>query len=63
MKGIFPYNKKSIEMLIHSIKANRACKNERKDLNLCRSNILGKLVEPTYCEEKAFKLIDCFQRV
>ena len=50
-------------MLIHSIKANRACRSERKELNLCRSNILGKLVEPQFCEDKAVNVIDCFQKV
>jgi hypothetical protein len=50
-------------MLIHSIKANRVCKIERKELNLCRSNILGKLVEPQFCEDKAISVIDCFQSV
>merc|ERR1711874_180273 len=53
----------NIEMLIHSIKANRVCKNLRKELNLCRSTILGKLVEPEHCQDKAIDLIDCFQKV
>lgn len=50
-------------MLIHSIKANAVCKNQRKEFNLCRSTILGKLVEPHQCELQSTKLIDCFQTV
>ena len=52
-----------LEMVIHSARANRLCKELRKDFNLCRATILGKLVEPQYCEDKASKLIDCFQEV
>ncbi len=50
-------------MIIHSARANKVCRDFRKDFNLCRAPILGKLVEPSYCEEKASKLIDCFQSV
>lgn len=50
-------------MLIHSIKANQDCSKIRKELNLCRSNLLGKFVDPTFCQAPASELIDCFQKV
>jgi len=53
----------SLELLIHSIKANRDCKTERKAFNLCRTTLLGKLVDPNYCLDKATAQVDCFQKV
>ena len=50
-------------MIIHSARANKVCADARKDFNLCRASILGKMIEPGYCEEKAAKVIDCFQSV
>eukprot|EP01017_Pseudomicrothorax_dubius_P042010 TRINITY_DN67_c0_g1_i1.p1 TRINITY_DN67_c0_g1~~TRINITY_DN67_c0_g1_i1.p1 ORF type:complete len:113 (+),score=37.24 TRINITY_DN67_c0_g1_i1:133-471(+) len=52
-----------LELLVHSIKANKVCRTERKAFNLCRATLLGKLVEPQHCSEKAISLIDCFQTV
>lgn len=51
------------EMLVHSIKANKVCSEIRKKFNLCRGNLQGKLIDPTYCEPDALSLIDCFQKV
>ena len=50
-------------MVINSARANKVCGAIRKEFSLCRANILGKLVEPQYCEDKAARVIDCFQDV
>ena len=50
-------------MIINSARANRVCAAVRQNFTLCRANILGKLVEPQYCQDKAAKVIDCFQDV
>jgi hypothetical protein len=39
----------SLELLISSVRGNRVCNNERKAFNVCRTSILGKLVEPEFC--------------
>ena len=55
------YKKNRLDLLIHSIKSNSDCKPERKQFNLCRANLLGKYVEPSFCLENANSLINCFQ--
>lgn len=60
MRGINQKNDNSLSMIIHSIKANKVCKDERKSFNLCRSTPLGKFVEPEFCKDNAEKLINCF---
>ena len=52
----------SLEVIIHSIKANQDCKPIKKKFNLCRATVLGKLVEPESCMEDAKELITCFQK-
>mmetsp|Transcript_36161 Transcript_36161/g.42277 ORF Transcript_36161/g.42277 Transcript_36161/m.42277 type:complete len:113 (+) Transcript_36161:63-401(+) len=51
------------EILVHSVRASQDCKKIRKEFNLCRSTLLGKLVDPNYCLDKATQLVDCFQTV
>lgn len=56
-------NDESLEVIIHSIKANSVCKPLKKRFNLCRSTVLGKLVEPESCMADAKELVTCFQQV
>lgn len=37
-------------MVIHSMKANQDCKDEKKLFNLCRANIINKHVNASICE-------------
>lgn len=68
-KGLYPFNNvftyedHSLEMIIHAAKANRECAKERKAFNLCRTTVLGKMIDPNYCLDKAIAQVDCFQKM
>jgi len=49
-----------LELFVHSVRANTVCKDQRKDFNKCRGNIIGKHVDPLVCKDKAMTLVDCF---
>ncbi|CAI2383578.1 unnamed protein product [Moneuplotes crassus] len=53
----------AIETILYQLKASTKCEEHRKRFTLCRATQVGRLGDPTFCEDKAAKYLDCYNKV
>jgi hypothetical protein len=49
--------------IIMGFKSNKECGDQRKQFSMCRATNVGKMGDPSYCEEQAANFMACHHEV